>query len=70
MTARESLHLLVEGLPGDGVGALAAIARDRVRGASGRPDITSHAESVIDARVYPVLAAIWDNAEGAIFDTL
>ncbi len=64
MTRRESLQQIVEQLTDEEVDALLATIRS---------DGDFHAAdtpSVVDGRLYPALAHIWDNEEDAIFDTL
>lgn len=69
MTTREPLHHLVDELTDEQVEALARIAREH-----GLPAPSSQSEDYrprcIDARQYPVLAAVWDNDDDAIFDDL
>jgi hypothetical protein len=69
MTTRESLHQLVDELTDDEVEALARIAREH---GLVPPKRSGPAEEprFIDARQYPVLAAVWDNDDDAIFDNL
>lgn len=69
MTTRESLHQLLEELSDDGVEALARIAREH---GLPPPPVTRAGDEArcIDARQYPVLAAVWDNDDDAIFDNL
>ena len=70
MTTRDSLHLLLDRLTDPEIEALARIAREH--GLAQRIDSGENGEShrVIDALRYPVLAAIWDNDNDAIFDEL
>ncbi len=68
MTTRESLHQLVEEIDDQQLEELARLARE-----SGLVvDESTQKEPVtwIDARDYPILAAIWDNDDDAIFDTM
>lgn len=68
MTTRESLRFLVEEMDDDQVEALAELARE-----CGLVVIESTAKEParwLDARDYPILAAIWDNDDDAIFDDM
>jgi len=69
MTTRESMHQLLEELSDDEVEALARMAREH-----GLPPPTAVSAGdeprCIDARQYPMLAAVWDNDDDAIFDNL
>ncbi|MCK6564695.1 MAG: hypothetical protein L6Q80_08100 [Dehalococcoidia bacterium] len=68
MTTRESLHQLLDELTDDEVEALARIAREH--GLPPPPGAGEEAPRCIDARQYPVLAAVWNNDDDAIFDSL
>ena len=68
MTTRESLHHLVEEIDDKQVEELARLARERgfvVDGSKSEEPV-----KWIDARDYPILAAIWDNDHDCIFDSM
>ena len=65
MTGREALHEFVEALTDDGVEAL--LRRLEGELASGG---LSGVVSVLEARLYPALAQVWDNEDDAVFDQL
>lgn len=68
MTTRESLRHLVDEIDDEQVETLARLARE----CGFAVDESAPSEPVrwIDARDYPVLAAIWDNDDDAIFDSM
>jgi len=70
MTTREALHRLLEQLSDDEVEILAGLARERKL--PGDVSAKSRAELArcIEARQYPVLTAVWDNDDDAVFDNL
>lgn len=70
MTTRESLHRLLDELSDEEVEALARIARERGLRARLNEAPPTAAARFIDASQYPVLAAVWDNDDDAIFDEL
>jgi hypothetical protein len=60
VTTKESLHELIDGLTD---AEAAELWDDLTAGTDAEV-----ADGVLDARRYPVLAAIWDNDDDAIFD--
>jgi len=68
MTTRETLRILVEEMDDDQVETLAELARECGLVADG----PTEKETVrwIEGRDYPILAAIWDNDDDAIFDNM
>lgn len=66
MTTRDSLRLLLDELSDDDVDALARAARQQGLCLDQRCELV--AASVLDGKQYPVLVALWDNDDDAIFD--
>lgn len=70
VTTRDSLHHLLDRLSDTEVEALARIAREQGFDRPQGPNGAHEPRSFIDARQYPVLAAVWDNDDDAVFDEL
>lgn len=68
MTTRESLHRLLDELSDDEVDALARVAREHGIDVAPNMALAGEPAGFIDARQYPLLAAVWDNDDDAIFD--
>lgn len=70
MTTRDSLHRLLDRLTDAEIEALARIAREHGLDQPREANAALAPDSVVDARQYPALAAIWDNDDDAIFDSV
>jgi len=70
VTTRDSLRQLLDQLTDDEVEALARIAREHGLPTTAAIASAGMPAAFIDARQYPILAAVWDNDDDAIFDGL
>ncbi|MCC6960908.1 MAG: hypothetical protein IT301_13770 [Dehalococcoidia bacterium] len=70
MTTRDSLHQLLDHLSDSEIEALARMAREHEFESSQGSAVPAERGGAIEARQYPVLAAIWDNDDDTVFDDL